>query len=170
MPASVRYRLSGGAANTDPSASTGGAMSTAAGGVITSAGANNVYDDVSGAESQAGDTEYRCIYVENNGDQTLQGAVLWIDALSANADVEEAIGLDPAGVDGTATTIADENTAPAGVTFTQGAAIDSKAEGLAIGDIPAGSSQAIWEKRIVGAGAAAAAWQFSIRVEGDSAA
>lgn len=171
MAASVRYRLSGGAANTSPAAALGGAMSTAAGGIITSAAANNVWDDVSGAESAAGDTEYRCIYVENFGDQTLQSAVLWIDALSSNADVDEAVGLDAAAVGSdSSTTIANENTAPGGVTFTAGTAIDTKAEGLAIGNIPASSKKAIWLRRTVGAAAAAAAWQFSIRVEGDSAA
>jgi hypothetical protein len=171
MAASVRFRLSGGASNTSPAAALGGAMSTAAGGIITDNAANNVFDDVSGAESAAGDTEYRCIYVENNGDQTLQNAVLWIATLSANSDVDEAVGLDPAaiGSDST-TTIANENTAPAGVTFTQGTAIDSKAEGLAIGNIPAGSKKAFWIKRIVSAGAAAASWTPGFRVEGDSAA
>lgn len=166
MAASVRYRLSGGTGNTSPAAALGGAMSTAAGGVITTGADQNVFDLVSGAESAAGDIEYRCIYVENNGDQTLIGATLWIDTQSSNSDVAEALGLDPAaiGADST-TTIANENTAPASVTFTTPT---TKGGGLSIGDIPASSKKAFWERRTVTLGAAAAAWSFSVRVEGDS--
>jgi len=62
----IEYRLSGGTTNTDPDASLGGAMSTAVGGLITSGAANNLFDDVTGDESAAGDTEYRCFYVTND--------------------------------------------------------------------------------------------------------
>lgn len=166
--AEIEYRLSGGAANTSPAASLGGAMSTAGGGLITSGQANNLFDDVSGAESSAGDIEYRCIYVRNtHGTLTWQSVFCWIDSLTTSADTEFDIGLDPAGVNGTATTVADENTAPAGVTFTRPT---TKAGGLSIGNIPAGQFQAIWIRRTVNSGAAAASDSGSIRCEGDTAA
>ena len=47
------WRLSGGAANTNPLASLGGIMSTS-----TAAG-SNIFDDVTGDEGAAGDVEYR---------------------------------------------------------------------------------------------------------------
>lgn len=166
----IVYRLSGGAANTDKNASLGGAMSTAAGGIITPGAANNVWDDVSGAEAAAGDIEYRCIYVTNtHGSLTLQNSVVWIDALTTSASTEFDIALDPAAVGANATaSSADENTAPTGgtVTFTRPT---TKGGGLSIGDIPAGSKKAIWLRRTVTAGASAASDTGSIRVEGDTA-
>ncbi len=144
-------------------------MSTAAGGVFATAVANNLFDDVSASESGSGDTEYRCFYVENTNAaaKTLESAVIWIDALTSSASTEFDIGLDPAaiGSDST-TTITNENTAPIGVTFSRPT---TKATGLAIGNIPAGSKKAVWIRRTVSVGAAAASDSGSIRVEGDTA-
>lgn len=165
----IVFRLSGGGTNTDPDAALGGAMSTQAGGLITSAQLNNLFDDVSGDESSAGDTEYRCMYVENNhGSLTLSAIKAWISAASASADSEYAIGLDPAGVNGTATTIANESTAPTGVTFSRPT---DKAGGLTIADLTAGSQAAIWVRRVITASASAANSDGpTIRVEGDTPA
>jgi hypothetical protein len=165
----IVYRLSGGAANTDPDAALGGAMSTAGGGVITTATLNNLFDDVSGDESASGDTEYRCFYVENtNGTLTLSAIKAWIATASASSDSEYAIGLDPAGVNGTATTIANESTAPAGVTFTRPT---DKSGGLTIADLTAGSQAAIWVRRVISAAASAASSDGpTLRVEGDTPA
>lgn len=167
--AELVYRLSGGTTNTNPNASLGGAMSTAAGGVITTATLNNLFDDVSGDESAAGDTEYRCMYLENtNGTLTLSAIKAWISSVSASADSVYAIGLDPAGVDGTATTIANENTAPAGVSFSSPT---DKASGLTIANLAAGSQVAIWVRRVISSGASAANSDGpTIRVEGDTPA
>lgn len=54
----IHYRLSGGAANTDPNASLGGAKSSAA-------MPSSIFDDVPSAEATAGSVEYRCIYIHN---------------------------------------------------------------------------------------------------------
>jgi hypothetical protein len=163
----INFRISGGAGNTDPNAALGGAMSTAAGGLITGA-LNDLFDDVSGDEGASGDTEYRCMFVENsNGSLTWQTVLAWILTESASADSEYAIGLDPAGVGAAATTIANESTAPAGVTFSRPL---SKGAGLPIGDIPSGSFQAIWVRRVISPGAAAANSDGpTIRCEGDTA-
>jgi hypothetical protein len=170
MAAQVRFRLGGGSSNTSPAASLSGAMSTVAGGIITSGGANNVWDDVSGAESAAGDTEYRLVYVENYGDQTLQSAVLWIDSASGAADVAEAVALDNSAVGvAAAGTSADESTAPTPLTDTF-ASPTTKGAGKSIGNIPAGSYKAFWVRRVISAAAAASSSGFSVRVEGDSAA
>lgn len=160
MAADPRFRLSGGAANASPAASLGGVMSA------TEAGAN-LFDDVAGAESQAGDTEYRGLYVYNNGNVDLQNAVVWIvDESNASADIELAVADEAVGV--TMETIADENTAPAGPAFVEA---PNKAGGLALGTIPAGSRRGFWVRRIVAAATPADdAAGFTLRVEGDTAA
>lgn len=166
----VVYRLSGGVSNTSQQASLGGAMATVAGGIITPGVQNNVWDDVSGAESAAGDAEYRCIFVVNtHGSLTLQGAVIWLDSLTSQTDLDEHIALDAAGigVSNSNASTASENTAPSpAVSFSQPT---SKGTGLLIGNIGAGQMKAIWHRRTVSPGALATAASFSIRVEGDTA-
>lgn len=160
----LHMRLSGGAAQADPNLSLGGAKSSNA---VTSGQANNLWDDVSGAESQAGDVEFRGFYWHNNhGSLALQSAVTWIDSLTSSADTEFDIALAAEAVGATMATIADESTVPASVTFTRPT---SKATGLSIGNIPAGSHKGVWIRRTVTAGAAAAADSGSVRVEGDTA-
>ena len=142
-------------------------MGTAAGAIITSAAANNLFDDVSGAESSAGDIEYRCFYVQNNhGTLTLQDAVVWVESLTNSAQTEFAIALADEAVGAAAETIADESTAPTGPAFSSPT---TKGTGLAIGDIPAGSYKALWIRRTVTAGATAVSDSGTVRVEGDSA-
>jgi len=165
QPTDIQFFLSGGASNTDPNASLGGAISSTA---ISSTALNNLFDNVSGAEASAGDTEYRCYYVKNaHASLTWQTVKTWISSQTTSPDTSVEIGLDPAGVNGTATTVADESTAPAGVTFSA-ASVGSE---LTIGNIPAGQYQAIWVKRIVNAGAAAYSNDTcTIEHQGDTAA
>lgn len=107
---------------------------------------NNVFDAVSAADSLVGDTEYRCIYVKNNhATLTANGVKLFIAQLTSGPD-EIDIGLDPAGIGGTATTVANENTAPAGVTFSRPTVA---ASGLAVGNLAPGQSFAFWQRRTV---------------------
>lgn len=157
----IHYRLSGGASNAVPLASLGGIKSSVdATGVI--------FDDVSSAEATAGDVEYRCVYVHNtHASLTLIGAVLWMLANTPSTSTTIDVGVGTSAVNGTEQTVADEGTAPTGVTF---AAAASQAAGIALGDIPAGQSRAVWLRRTVTAGAAAVADSFTLRVTGDTAA
>lgn len=159
----IEYRLSGGAANSNPLTSLGGAKSSVA-------ASTNLFDDVTSAESASGDIEYRCIYVHNaHGTLTLQNAVVWIVSQAAQLDGID-IGLQGS-VNSTAQDLtgSGEGTAPTTptVTFSRPA---SKGAGISIGNIPAGQHQAIWIRRDINAGAAAASDGFTIRVEGDTAA
>ena len=162
----IIFRLSGGAGNSDPNASLGGAISSTA---ITDASVANLFDNVSGAESSAGDTEYRCFYVLNNhGTLTWQNVVIWISTETPSTDSVIDIALAGEGVGGTAETIADESTAPVGETFshptTEGGA-------LSIGNIAAGSYMAIWVRRTITAAAAAYnADNVIMTVKGETAA
>jgi hypothetical protein len=156
------WRLSGGSANTNPASSLGGIMSTS-----TAAG-SNLFDDVSGDEAAAGDTEYRGVYVLNNGTVDLQSGVVWIQVNTPDPDTTAAIALAAEGSNATMATIANENTAPPTVTFTSPA---TKAAGLSIGTLTAGQRYGVWIRRTITAGAAAYNGDtFTIRVEGDTAA
>lgn len=155
----IQYRLSGGAANANANASLGGAKSSSAVPVT-------LFDDVSGAESAAGDIEYRCIYVHNNNATlVLQNAVVWIDANTPGSRI--AIGLGTSAVNATEQTVADEQTAPAGVAFSQPA---TKNAGINLGNIPAGQHRAVWIRRTIAAATPASNDTYNLRVEGDTAA
>jgi hypothetical protein len=148
VAADIQYRLSGGAANSDPNASLGGAKSSVQ---ITDNVDNNLFDDVTGAEHTAGDTEYRALYVHNNhGSLTLTSAVVWIQSDTSGADSDLSIAVGTAAVNGTEQTVANESTAPTGVTWSDAAV--SRATGLALGDIPAGQHKAVWLRRTITAG------------------
>jgi hypothetical protein len=161
VAADIAYRMSGGAANATPLLSIGGIKSA-------NAMPAGILDDVSGAESAAGDINYRCIYVHNaHATLTLQAARIWIQANTPSADTTIDIGLGAAAVNATETAVANEATAPAAVAFSAPA---NFAAGLVIGDIPPGQHKAVWLRRTVNAAAAASADTFTLRVQGDTAA
>jgi hypothetical protein len=144
-------RLSGGASNSDPNASLGGAKSSTA---VTDNTTHNLWDVVSSTESSSGDTEYRCIYLHNNhGSLTLQNAKVWISTNTGSSDTSVEIGAGSSAINGTEQTVANENTAPTSVTFSTAA---NEGAAVSLGNIPNGQHKAIWIKRIVSAAAAAA--------------
>ncbi len=114
--------------------------------ITVAADMNELFDDVTKDESWDGVTRYRCVYAKNNNaSDTKRGMVLWIGSNTTGADTVS-IGLDPAGAGGTAATVADENTAPAGVTFT---APTTKATGLSIGNLATSQVYPFWIKEVV---------------------
>jgi hypothetical protein len=153
MAVDIEYRLSGGAANADPAASLGGAMSSVELG-------SNFWDAVSDAERVAGDTEYRCLYVINNGADPAYNVKIWIQADPSNCDHEIALGGE--GLNGTAETVGGEGSAPSGESFSAAA---SEGAALSIGTLAAGEYYPVWEKRIVGAGETAGAQTRTLRVK-----
>lgn len=163
----IDFHLSGGAGNAVPNLSLGGVRSTTQ---IVDATLENLFDNVSGQESNDGDIEYRGFYVMNNTGSALalENAVIWVQTVTPSPSSEVAIALADEGVNGTMETIANESTAPSGPVFT---APVSKATGLTLGNIPAGQHFGIWIRRTITLGAAA----FNndgptIRVEGDTQA
>ncbi len=161
----IVFRLSGGASNASGDASLGGALSSNA----VSSSVNALFDYVSGDESAAGDTEYRCIYVRNShASLTLYGTKVWVASNTPSSDTEAAIGLGTSAVNGTEQTVANENTAPTGVTFGLAA---NEGAALSIGDLAPGAHKAIWVRRVVTAGAAAYNNDgMTLTVKGDTAA
>jgi hypothetical protein len=146
----LEVHLSGGASNTNQDASLGGVVSDYAPRQLVR---GNVFADLTEAQRVAGAVHYRCLYVVNThptGD--LANLTLWLDDLPVNAGTAMAIGADPAGVNGTATTVANETTAPSGVTFS---APTSYGSGINLGTLTPGDYVAFWVRRTVTAGAAA---------------
>ncbi len=155
----IKYRLSGGASNTDGNASLGGAKSS-------TDVPSGYFDNVGSGEAAAGDIEYRAIYVHNNhGTLTMLGAKVWVQANTPSAETTVDIGVGTSAINGTEQTVANESTAPSGVSFS---APTDFAGGLALGDIPAGQHKAVWVRRTVTAGAAAANDGFTLRVQCDT--
>lgn len=136
---------------------------------ITDNTTHNIWDVVSSAESSSGDTEYRCIYVKNtHASLTLQAAKIWINTNTPSADTAVRIALGTSAVNGTEQTIANENTAPSGVTWSTAA---NEGAALSIGNIPNGQHKAIWIERVVNSSAAAATDDsYVLSYAGDTAA
>ncbi|HXH59087.1 hypothetical protein [Iamia sp.] len=153
-----------------PAGSLGDQISTTQ---ITEATVGNLFDAISGDENAASVVDYRCLFFHNaHATLALTAVKVWISAEVAGG-ASTAIGLDPAGVTALgaaaaqAATIANELTAPAGVTFT---APTTKAGGLAVADIPAGSVVAVWVRRTAANTAAVDSDGATISIGGDTAA
>lgn len=162
VTADIEYRLSGGAANADPTASLGGAKSSTVVG-------SDLFDDVSSSESANGDAEYRCVYVHNDhASLTMESAKVWIQANTPSPDTVIAIGVGTAAINGTEQTVVDESTAPSGVSFSSPT---SEGTALSLGNIPFSQHKAVWIRRTVTAGASAYnSDSFTLRVKCDTAA
>jgi hypothetical protein len=167
----IEFRYSGGAANTDPNACLGGAISTAGAGVVDTGVKNDLFDDVSSAEAAAGDIEYRGIYVKNNhGSITYEDCRVYISTDSANASDVIDIALADEAVTTTIETIANEGTAPVGPTFTHPT---TYAGGLALNSttgLAAAGYKGVWVRRTITAGAASGSiTDNTLKVEGNTA-
>ncbi|MCK9325574.1 MAG: hypothetical protein M0P69_08740 [Bacteroidales bacterium] len=186
VAADIKKYLTGassdGGTQSDPDASLGGFRSST---VITDDSDNNIFDDVSGAEASAGDTEYRCICLKNEHDTLeLQNAKVYMadsDIGSGNT-LSFAVEVPAAGseTNGSAqTAVANEATAPTVnsgnvsdwstvTTFAGGVALNINAHDANLG---VDEIVYVWIKRVIGPGAAAASGvNFTIRIEGDTAA
>lgn len=134
-------------AQPDPNASLGDQISTTE---WTGGSLNDLFDDVSAAENAASDVEYRCIFIHNNnGANVYENPVVWLSGeVAGGASI--AIGVDPTAASAVgaaapqAVTVVDENTAPAGVSFS---APTTQGAGIALGNIPQGQCRAIWVRR-----------------------
>lgn len=143
----------------------GGAIS--ANGV--SAALHGLFDAVTGAESSAGDVEYRCVYVKNNHvTLTLYNAVAFIQSNTPSASTTCDIGLGTATIGNEEQTVGNEGTAPSGVSFS---APTTYSGGLFIGDLAPGQAKAIWIRRTVTSNASAYSGDgMTLAVQGDTAA
>jgi hypothetical protein len=141
-PLDFSIRLSGGAANANPDASIGGAVSS------VNAGAS-LFDNVTNGERTAGLVDYRLVYVHN--DDSADGSVVAYVPSNLEAGREIAVGVPTQAAGVTVTAVSNDQTAPAGVTFS---APTTAGAGLSLGTIPAGSYRGLWLRRTVASGTA----------------
>lgn len=157
--ADIVLRLTGGASNTVQNSSLGGVKSN------TTDVSASLFDVVSSAEAAAGRVEYRCVSLFNNhGTETLYGVKVWLSANTPSPSTDAAIGLGSSGLSGTEQTVANESTAPVGVTFSSPS---TQGSGLSVGDLPAGAWINIWIRRTVNPGAASTTDSFTLDFSGD---
>ena len=142
----LRFHLTGGAANADPSLSLGGVISSVQ---LTDASLENLFDNVSPAQALAGCTHYRALSFKNASALTAYSAVVFISQETTSADTTIEIAYDSAGTQ----SIVNETTAPTGLSFSTPLSLGA---GLALGDVAASGVRRIWFKRITSAGAAQA--------------
>lgn len=141
---------------------------------LTDAALNNLFPDTTGDENAGNQVDYQCMFVYNANASavTWVGVFAWLSAEVAGG-TSIALGVDTtaasvlASASAQAVTIANKNTAPAGASFT---APTTKAGGVAMGDIAAGSVRALWVRRTAANTTAVNNDGATIRCEGDTAA
>jgi len=164
----LRLRLAGGLTNTDVHASLGGIINTVPADVSTTVSEQNLFRNILGDESSVGSTKYRGLYLHNlHASLSLTLGYVWIPTQTPSTSTIIAIALSAEGT-GTMTAIANENTAPATVSFTSPA---TKGAGLLTGTTTSLSKYGLWFRRIVNAGASALNNDdWSVSWEGDTEA
>lgn len=106
---------------------------------------NQIFGDVGAAEARTGSVTYRCLYLHNDHPTEPIYQVGVSRKTDSHTRSTIRLGLDPAGVGGEATTIVDENTPPAGVTFSE----PTRDSELSVGTLAAGESVAVWIERTI---------------------
>lgn len=166
-----KYSVSAAAGNT-----TAGTAATSLGDQISitawaGGSPNDLFDDISGAENAASTVDYRCIFIHNsNSANTLENAVVYLSA-ETGGGASIAVGADTtaASVIGSgsaqALTVANETTAPAGVTFSSPTTAGT---GVSLGNIPSGQCKAFWIRRTAANTAALSSDGVTIAVTGDT--
>lgn len=136
--------------------------------------ANDLFDDVSGAENAASTVDYRCIFVYNsNASNALQNAVVYLSAETAGG-ASIAIAVDTTAASalaaGTAQALtATTETAPGGgVTGLTFSSPTTAGAGLSLGSIPSGQVKAFWIRRTAANTAALSGDGVTIAVSGDT--
>jgi len=167
-----KYSVSAAAGNTTASsaaASLGDQISTT---VWAGGSANDLFDDISGAENAASTVDYRCIFIHNsNASNALENAVVYLSAETAGgANIAIATDNIAASAIGSgsaqAAVIGSETTAPSGVSAFSSPT--TAGAGLSLGTIPAGQCKAIWIRRTATNSAALSNDGVTIAVTGDT--
>jgi len=146
IAANLAFYLTGGAGNTLPAASLGGVISSTA---FTDNTLQNLFANVSPAEALAGSVKYRALSFKNLAAETAYAAALFLSQETTSAFTTIAVAFDSVGTQ----SVADEDTAPAGLSFSTPLSL---AAAIALGDIVASGVARVWFRRTVSAGAAVA--------------
>jgi hypothetical protein len=129
----IKVYLSGGAGNTSPAASLGGAISSTE---LTDNSLHNLFAKVGAAEALTGSTKYRGIYIKNNhATLTAESALAYISSQTTSPDSAITISIADEGKSASMQTIVNEDTAPTGEVFVTA---DGVGNGLSMGDLAPG--------------------------------
>jgi hypothetical protein len=129
----VSYRLTGGAANSNPANSTGGAESS------ISAGAD-LFATVPNGTGISGEVSYACITVHNSHSTFSMNVKAWIST-QLTAGLTLAMGWAPEAAGVAPQAVASRLTAPTGVAFTAPANLGAAIDGGSVGP---GQGKALW--------------------------
>lgn len=132
-----------------------------------------LFDDVTGAENAASESEYRAIAILNNhATLTAQNVVVYLSSeVAGGASVALAIDNTAASAKGSASaqgsSIANEDTAPSGVgTFSSPTTAGT---GLSVGNLTPGQVRLVWVKRTTANTAALSGDGFTLGIALDTA-
>lgn len=156
-------------AQADPNASLGDQVSTTE---WTGGSANDLFDDISGAENAASTVDYRGLFVHNtNTANVLQSAKVWIAAETAGgASIALASDGTAASAVGAATQqmaqIASETTAPTGTSAFSSPT--TQATGVALGNVGINEVKGFWVRRTAANTSALSNDGVTIGVGGDT--
>jgi hypothetical protein len=167
-----RYTTTSGSAGDSTAGTANGSLGKYASTTAWAGGsANDLFDDISGAENAASTVDYRGIAIlNNNASNAYQNAVVYISAETAGG-ASIAVGVDTtaASAKGSASaqlvTIASETTAPSGPTFSSPTTAGT---GLSLGSIPVANVKGIWIRRTAANTAALSSDGVTIAVSGDT--
>jgi hypothetical protein len=136
--------------------------------------ANDLFDDISGAENAASTVDYRCIFIHNsNSANALQNAVVYISsevaggasiALAADTTAASALAAGTA----QALTATTETAPGAGVTGLTYSSPTTAGTGVSLGNIPAGQVKPFWIRRTAANTSALSGDGVTIAVSGDT--
>src|SRR5215212_4192131 len=163
LPEDIKFYLSGGFDNSDPSLSLGGDISSFQ---LVSGTPNGLFDRVDTSEAELGDIEYRCVYLVNTSQtRKLLGTRIWIETGTASADTAIAISLGSSGINGTEPLIPDEGIEPPMNFFEVPL---QQPDSPNIGDLYPGDRIALWVRWYVKTGTQSIGDDFAvIRLDGD---
>jgi predicted phosphodiesterase len=163
LPEDIKFYLSGGYFNVDPSLSLGGEISSFQ---LVSGTLNGLFDRVDTSEAELGDIEYRCVYLRNTSQtRKLLGAKIWIETGTASADTSIAISIGSSGINGIEPTIPDEGIDPPMNFFEVPLQAPEEPN---IGDLYPGDHIALWVRWYVKTGTTSIANDFAvIRIDGE---
>lgn len=168
----TRYTTTSGAAGDTTAGTANGSLGKYASTTAWTGGSlNDLYDDISGAENAASTVDYRgSAVLNNNGANVFENPVIYISAETAGG-ASMALGVDTTaasakgGASAQLLTIANELTAPAGVSFSAPTTLGA---GLALSNIAVAFVKGIWFRRTAANSAALSADGFTLSVSGDT--
>lgn len=146
MAATLVWKYTGGAANSNPALSLGGTTSSVS---VSGTAMNNIFANVSAEDAAAGEVFYKAIDLLNSGDAEATSITMWMSTETPSPSTQIDFGINDSTPINDTTSVVDAETAPAGTTF----AHYNSGSKLSLPNIAAGSYARVWLRLTVTAGA-----------------